>query len=66
MNTSVTDDIFVAAIFAAICSEFSALAPCCIYLILYASVKYKYDSIYSTLDIPVNCVRAFNISADII
>ena len=27
MNTSVTDDIFVAAILAAICSAFSALAP---------------------------------------
>jgi hypothetical protein len=37
-----------------------------IYLILYASAMYKYDSICSTLDITVNCVHAFNISADII
>jgi len=37
-----------------------------VYLILYASVKYKYDAIYSTLDFTVNCVHTFNISGDII
>jgi hypothetical protein len=36
------------------------------YLLLYASVKYKYDSLYSTLDFTVNCVHTFNNSADII